>query len=329
MYEPKAIIFDSNTTEDDMSKEPHKVGAIDFGHDKGKKSPSGPSALDFSNIPSKPQNKAKTRNSGPSALDFSGIKPERKEKGSRREKSKLITPGPKVSRRERPRNTEASPSAIFTTDVVTPLGRKALVNAKSRFKDVVAKDEEKFIRMLKAFQPVELTKVINWFEPELQEQARLTRAITERIKRFSIIDGASVMDEILSLINGKGGFFSRLFNGESDPNRVKSRVISIRQQLMSIIEDSNGERQHVVKLGEKMALGLAVLSSVHDAMSPLTDDVLDHALFTRREILSTSLSQIMMMPSQLDSLLRESTDLVSRSDQLINVTIPAWTLTNA
>jgi hypothetical protein len=109
----------------------------------------------------------------------------------------------------------------------------------------------------------------------------------------------------------------------------KPRLIVMQSQLVAMLPGVQKYLDEATNLQHLLTLNVASLSGVCEASGAINDPTLEHTAHDRRTLLTQSANQAKLIQLQLKQTLTLISDQLSRCNQMINVTIPAFEMANA
>jgi hypothetical protein len=220
-----------------------------------------------------------------------------------------------------------NPGALFDTKPV-PWVSGAIKLAHEKF-SALGPNLESVERQIKALLPLNITTVITWGEPTVSEEAAFVTKAAALLKQFSELRGNELCENALKASTAAPtGFFQKLA-GHTSVLGYKPNLIALKAAIISMLPQATDYYTKMNVLHVKLAVNLAALSSVADAVGTIEDSSLSMAIDNRRRLLAQCVQQSDLTSQQLNQMKNLLIQNMSQCSQLLDVTIPAVETANA
>ncbi|WP_250469100.1 hypothetical protein [Caballeronia sp. GAFFF2] len=235
-----------------------------------------------------------------------------------------------VSREERAASAPQSlgePGKTLFGEAGHPLLNQCFECARQQFPGLYPRQQARIERAIRRLVPPRLEHIVVMAEAPLHACGEAVETFTRMMRDFAELDGAGLMRDLLERAAHRPGLIDRLtgrYLGTETPELdFRGLLTTLKTSLHSFPARVKSSRQHIAEAHDGLAIGLAALSAVADLPEPWDTASAARALLDRRAMVRQAFQQLELLSLQVDAFETDVVDLLSRADQLMNVTLPA------
>ncbi|SAL59647.1 hypothetical protein AWB73_06634 [Caballeronia turbans] len=230
------------------------------------------------------------------------------------------------SREARRRVSNAEPGKSVFGDHGHPLLNRSFELARQQFPELYPKHGPRIERGIRQLLPLRLETISMFADAALRTCGESVDIFMRVTRDFADLDAAGLMRQMLDSATRKPGILDRLTEHYLKPQRpemdYRESLSTLKVSLQSFMPRVRVLREEVDHARESLASGLAALSAVCD---------IDHggnataalALGERRSAVRQAFQQLELLSLQVNAFEADLVGLLSRADQLANITLPA------
>lgn len=186
-------------------------------------------------------------------------------------------------------------------------------------------------RQMKQLVPLSISTVVIWGEPGITEESALVTRAAGFVKSFSDLRGNELVETALTAATNvkTAGFFGKLMNNTQSVIGYKPNLQVLKTNLLTMLPQCDEFIDKIEKAHLRVAISCAALSSVCEAVGDIQDTSLSMAVDNRRRILTQCVQQCDLTEQQLKQVKTLIVEQLSRTSQMLDVTIPAFETAHA
>lgn len=225
------------------------------------------------------------------------------------------------------------PRAMFDDKSHDPAVQAAVAYVQSHYPDIGA-PAERITLQVRQLVPLTLDTLMSWGATPLTENGALATLCAKSVKAFTELNANEQIEAALKAaqyVPEAHSAISKMFSAKPvNLLYFKPRLIVLQGQLRSgtlpelekLLDQTNETQQ-------RLTLNVAALAAVCEATNASKDPTLERVAQERRTILTQAGNQAKLMNLQLNQTKALIVDHLSRLDQMINITMPAFEMANA
>ncbi|MES2898324.1 MAG: hypothetical protein V4723_01285 [Pseudomonadota bacterium] len=217
---------------------------------------------------------------------------------------------------------KAVPKALFESED-HPAVRDALAMASKAYPVVFGHSEQPLAALFRRLLPVKLTRVTEWAETPLMEQAAVLQPVTELVRTFAELGVAAKLEAALESAQPPSSVLSKLFRRKASPAQYKAELLSARAQLAQLMADSELASRKLDESAQELTLHWVALAVVSDLVGRASDATLQDVLLQRRALLQQAVRQAELSILQMKQMRQQAADLMVQVTSFLTVTLPA------
>jgi hypothetical protein len=210
-----------------------------------------------------------------------------------------------------------------------PAVRDALATARADYPVLFEHSEQRLAALFRRILPVRLSRVTEWAEGPLMEQAALLQPVTDLVLKFAQMAVPATLDAALESTKAPTGVFGKLFRRQASPAQYKSALTSSRAQLLQLMADSEVATGNLEDSANNLSLHLAALAVVSKLAGATPDATLLDALIQRRTLIQQAVRQAELSMLQMGQVRQQAADLIGQVSSFLTVTLPALEMVQA
>ncbi len=181
--------------------------------------------------------------------------------------------------------------------------------------------------------PLKVDILVGWGATALSENGINATHCAQAVKAYTELRSNELVEAALKAaqyIPENQSLIEKMFT--SKPTNLlyyKPRLVVLQTQLKGVLPNMETLLDQSSKLHGRLMLNVASLAAAVQVSGTISDATLDRATQERRTILTQAANQAQLVNLQLTQTKALIADQLSRLDQMINVTIPAFELANA
>lgn len=181
-------------------------------------------------------------------------------------------------------------------------------------------------RQMKQLVPLSISTVVIWGEPGITQESELVTRAAGFVKSFSDLRGNELIEAALKASTNvkTAGFFGKLMNTTQSVIGYKPNLQVLKSALITMLPQCDEFIDKVGKAHLRVAINAAALSSVSEAVGDIADTSLAMAVDNRRRTLTQCVQQCDLTEQQLQQVKTLIVEQISRTSQMLDVTIPAF-----
>jgi phage I-like protein len=177
-------------------------------------------------------------------------------------------------------------------------------------------------RQLKQLLPVKLEVIVAWGAAALDQEAQLALSCAKLIKENFELGASALLQRALESLKPRDNSLLKRFAKHDEIDNLLPSISALREQLKLSIPRLTAALESTVKSETRLMVHLTVLSLLSD-MTKLTDEI-NKAVQDRRLLLQQAATQAGLSKQQLNQAKENVADFLTRIEQLLNITIPAY-----
>lgn len=221
-----------------------------------------------------------------------------------------------------------APRALFESED-HPAVRDAMATARIDYPALFAQSEGRLAALFRRLLPLRLSRVTEWAETPLMEQAALLQPITELVLKFAQMAVPALLDAALASTRPATGVFGKLFRRPPSPAEYKPALASSRAQLLELMADSEVAMRNLEASAQNLALHGAALAVATKLAGGTPDAALFDALVQRRTLIQQAVRQAELSMLQMAQVRQQAADLIGQVSSFLTVTLPALEMAQA
>jgi hypothetical protein len=198
---------------------------------------------------------------------------------------------------------------------------------KKSHSDLFLTEGAKLEREVAQLVPLDIARVMNWAATYVAAMGDVSGEVSHIVRSFTAARGAELIAETLKALTQKPTFLSKLIHETNISTRPQ--LFALRSQLQLWISETVDLEKRVDKVRVKLITKMTSLRVVADMCGNPKDTALSDALYERQLLIAQATTQIQITAQQLTDVRRQIADQLSRIDQLVNITIPAYNSANS
>ncbi|MDR5808546.1 hypothetical protein [Caballeronia sp. LZ019] len=208
-----------------------------------------------------------------------------------------------------------------------PLLDRCFELAMQRFPELYPKHRARIERAIRQLMPPSVESATSIADAPLRACGESVEALTRMTRDFADLDAAGIMASLLDRATQKPGLMNRIagrYLGVREPEPdYRAALTTLKVSLQSFSARIDALQKTVMQAREGLCIGLAALCAVADVDGEPNDATASNALYDRRAIVQQAFQQLELLALQARGFEAEIVNLLSRTDQLMNVTLPA------
>lgn len=247
---------------------------------------------------------------------------------------------PNEPKRPPPQNTTkqakpASPKPLFERNDDQNLVNAAVKYVEDNFA-ALANRHDRIERQIRQLSPLTMEVLANWGGRAISEGGDITSSAARLVKSFADLQGNELVEAALNAAKGPvapSGWMDMIRSfAAPKPESVlsfKPRLIVLKAHLVPLIPQIDSHIHETKESELRLLLNMASLVAVCEVMGRPSDATMDRLMYDRRTILSQASNQSQLVNLQLVQTKQTITQLMSKIDQLLTITIPAFEMAHA
>lgn len=221
-----------------------------------------------------------------------------------------------------PKPVSSGPKMAFEQQL-SPVAKAAVEELKASHAELYAKQGLHLERQINQLLPLDVTRVMSWAGKSLNAMTEVSTECAKLVREFYDTRGTDLIEETLKIITGKQSFFEKLANRSDDVSTVP-KLHALKAQHSMLLPRVGDLIQQAEVVGQKLVNKMTSLRVICDVCGKLQDATLDDALHERQVLIAQSTTQAQLVIQQLQDVRRQLVDQMSRVEQLLVTTIPAY-----
>ncbi|MDR5734724.1 hypothetical protein QCE47_20650 [Caballeronia sp. LZ025] len=208
-----------------------------------------------------------------------------------------------------------------------PLLDRCFELAMQRFPELYPKHQLRIERAIRQLTPPSVDAATSIADAPLRACGESVETLTRMTRDFADLDAAGIMAALLdrathgpTLVNRIAGRYLGVDTAEPD---YRAALTTLKVSLQSFSARIDAIQKTVMQAREGLGIGLAALCAVAGIDGNPDDATASNALHDRRAIVQQAFQQVELLSLQARGFEAEIVNLLSRTDQLMNVTLPA------
>lgn len=177
--------------------------------------------------------------------------------------------------------------------------------------------------LLNQLVPVRAEVVATWGTKTLERSRMVSTEAAKLIAAYVAADVASTMGKVAEAMKPRSGFLGKLRSGNIEA--YAPMLAAMQPSVQQWIEQSVLLVGKSKNAAAEVFLKSATLTAMHETVGDPPDNTLSQLLFNRRTLLQQGVMQAELTVKQVEDTYSQLLDLQMRLDQVLNVTIPAYT----
>lgn len=217
------------------------------------------------------------------------------------------------------------------TSVYDPIIASAMKHVRDNYQ-TLSVEMPSIERQIKQLIPVKMSTISTWGSSALDQEAQLSTNIAQMVRTFSGIRGNELMEKVLNLAKAvrSEGFLDKLFGSTQESAlQYKPQLGVLKTQLTQLMPEYEQNIKNASASETRIMIQFAALVAVKEATGTSGDDSLERAILDRRNILQQAAMQSKLSRLQLIETQKSIAQQISRVEQLLTVTLPAFEMATA
>lgn len=225
-----------------------------------------------------------------------------------------------------------NPKPMFATDDNASVVKAAVEYVQQNFPTLTC-NYDRIERQIRQLSPLTLEVLMSWGGNALRENGELATEAAKNVKYFTDLNSSELMEGALksaSTVPHSKNIFQRLISS-NEPTLLtfKPRLVVLNSQLVATRPTLDQLITSTGEMEKRLLLNVAALAATVAVCGQPTDDALNRTMHDRRTILTQAANQAKLVNLQLVQIRTLVAEQLTRLDQLLLVTIPAFEMANA
>lgn len=215
----------------------------------------------------------------------------------------------------------AEPKPLFG-ESRSPLTVDALRVIETNSAELFRKHKPRFELQVSQLLPVKIETIMSWGSKTMERMRIASTEAAKLTSEFVTMDGTKMLDAAVKSVQPSTGFLGRFT--QQKPTDYEPQIAVLMTSLDMWMKQCTSLLDKARTNLEESLIKMLSLSAVYDTVGEPSDQGLAQALYNRRVMLQQGATQAELVVRQLESINQQMIDQRMRSDQILNVTIPAW-----
>lgn len=206
---------------------------------------------------------------------------------------------------------------------MSPIALAAIEEIKKVDPATYAKYGARLEKQISNLVPLNVTRIMSWATKPLTALTQISSDCATIVRDFSTGRGAELIDETLKTLTSKPSMLDRMM-ARGNQVSTKPQLMVLRAQLTAWMPKADQLIKDAADIHEQLSHKMTTLRVVTDVCGKCPDITLEEAIDDRQKLLLQATMQAQIVMQQLNDIRRQIVDQLSRVEQMVNVTIPAY-----